>query len=231
MSASESRRRYCPVCDRFADAFLEFGRKRRPDARCPHCGSLERHRLVWRYFQRRTDLLDGPGGTVLHIAPEACFTARLSRVLGDGYITADLGRLPAMVRMDACAAPYPRHAFDALYCSDVLEHIVDDRRAMGEFHRVLKHNGWAVLMVPVTVARTVEDPSVTDPAERRRRFGQEDHVRRYGPDFVDRLRQTGFEVDCVHPHEFLDENETTLISAGSRTVFHCTPSPGTPSAT
>lgn len=195
MGAPDAQQRYCPVCDRLSSAFLEFGRKRRPDARCPGCGSLERHRLVWRYFQCRTDLLDGRVKRMLHVAPEACFAPILGRALGDGYVTADWSRPGAMMRMDVCAMPYPDGAFDVVYCSDVLEHVVDDHRALAEFHRVLKADGWAVLLVPVTVSRTVEDPSVTDPAERRRRYGQEDHVRRYGPDFADRLTDKNFKAD------------------------------------
>lgn len=222
MGAPESRRRYCPVCGRYSGAFLEFGRKRRPDARCPCCGSLERHRLVWRYFERRTDLFDGRSKRVLHVAPETCFAPVFTRVFGDGYVTADWSRPGAMMRMDVCAMPYPDGAFDVAYCGDVLEHVGDDRRAMREFHRVLAADGWAVLLVPVTVSHTVEDPSVTDPNERRRRFGQEDHVRRYGPDFVDRLRQAGFAVSCVRPEEFLERDEAALISAGDRVIFHCT---------
>lgn len=214
--------RYCPVCGRGADAFLEFGRKRRPDARCPHCGSLERHRLVWRYFERRTDLLDGRDKRVLHVAPEACFVGPFARAFGDGYVAADWSRPGVTVRMDVCAVPHPDATFDVLYCSDVLEHVTDDRLAMREFRRVLKPGGWAVLMVPVTAARTIEDPSVTDPEERRRRFGQEDHVRRYGPDFVDRLEESGFRVEQVRPGDFLGPEEIVRISAGDRTLFNCT---------
>lgn len=221
MGDLEATRRYCPVCDRTAGAFLEFGRKRRADARCPNCGSLERHRLVWRYFERRTDLFDGRSKRMLHVAPEACFLQPFERAFGAGYVAADLSRPGAALRMDVCAIPHPDGVFDVLYCSDVLEHVVDDRRAMREFHRVLKPGGWAVLLVPVTVPRTVEDPSVTEPEERRRRFGQEDHVRRYGPDFADRLRVAGFEVVAVRPRDFLDPAEITRIAAGDRTVFHC----------
>jgi SAM-dependent methyltransferase len=78
----------------------------------------------------------------------------------------------------------------------VLEHVPDDRRAMRELHRILAPGGWAVLQTPVRskLTRTDEDPSVTDPAERIRRFGQADHVRVYGADFEDRLRDAGFAV-------------------------------------
>ena len=67
---------------------------------------------------------------------------------------------------------------------------------MSEFFRVLRPGGWAILQVPVDSARseTFEDPSIDDPAERLRLFGQEDHVRIYGGDYVDRLREAGFTV-------------------------------------
>jgi SAM-dependent methyltransferase len=94
----------------------------------------------------------------------------------------------AMVRMDITDIQYPKDTFDVIYCSHVLEHVVDDRKAMREFHRVLRPDGWALLLVPITVEKTFEDPSVTDPEERLSVFGQEDHVRCYGPDYVERLR-------------------------------------------
>jgi hypothetical protein len=41
---------------------------------------------------------------------------------------------------------------------------------------------------------TDEDPRVTSPEERLRRFGQHDHVRVYGRDFATRLEQANFGV-------------------------------------
>ncbi len=190
-------RRFCPVCGQSSRKFRRFGAEAREDARCPHCGSLERHRFTWLYFRDRTDLFDGSSKTMLHVAPEACFEPRLKKALGPGYISADLADPKAMVKMDVTAIPYPDGFFDVIYCSHVLEHVQDDRRAMREFHRVLKAGGWAVLNVPVRVAATVEDPSITDPAGRLAAFGQADHVRRYGRDYADRLREAGFWVMVI----------------------------------
>ncbi|MEQ9229881.1 MAG: SAM-dependent methyltransferase, partial [Cyclobacteriaceae bacterium] len=39
-----------------------------------------------------------------------------------------------------------------------------------------------------------EDPTITDPRERERLFGQDDHVRLYGKDYAERIRSTGFQV-------------------------------------
>ena len=41
---------------------------------------------------------------------------------------------------------------------------------------------------------TFEDKSITDPREREKWYGQDDHVRLYGKDYPDRLRKAGFEV-------------------------------------
>ena len=102
-----------------------------------------------------------------------------------------------MVQMDITRIQFPDDTFDVIYCSHVLEHVPEDRQAMREFHRVLKPGGWTVLQVPVTVDVTFEDPTVTDPAERKRLFGQNDHVRRYGPDYRDRLVGAGFTVQAI----------------------------------
>ncbi len=189
-----------------------------------HCQALERHRLVWLYFQRMTDLFDGGAKQVLHVAPEPAFVPGLKERLGAGYLTADLDDARAMERMDITDIRHPDGSFDVIYCSHVLEHVPDDRKAMREFYRVLRPGGWAVLLVPITAETTVEDPSITDPAERLRLFGQEDHVRRYGPDYRERLEAAGFKVTITHPSSFLKPNEMerTGISEAAGEIYHCT---------
>jgi SAM-dependent methyltransferase len=216
--------RYCPICESSARKFLGFGRPPRSDARCPWCDSLERHRLLWCYFQRMTDLFDGRRKTMLHFAPEPGLEPHLSAALGPLYITADLTSTTVRERMDVTRIGHPNDSFDVIYCSHVLEHVDDDRRAMAELFRVLKPSGWAVLLVPITAEKTFEDPAVTDPQERLRLFGQEDHVRRYGPDYVDRLETAGFLVRRVAPADFLSPRDirrmAVTVAAGD--IFHCT---------
>ena len=81
----------------------------------------------------------------------------------------------------------------------MLEHIPDDLKAMKELFRVLKPGGYAVLQVPYEKERskTFEDNSITDPEERRKIFGQYDHVRVYGMDYFDTLSSVGFQVKAV----------------------------------
>jgi len=189
----------CPICDSEYKKFLPYGRgdSARDNALCPHCLSLERHRLIWLYLKEKTSFFKSPL-KVLHIAPEACFMKPLSRLKTIEYITADLESPLAQVKMDIHAMPFADNTFDVLLCNHVLEHVADDFQAVREIYRVLKPSGWAILQVPFfgnDLADTYEDASITLPADRFKHFGQEDHVRMYGNDYATRLAKSGFKVD------------------------------------
>ena len=188
----------CPCCGGRFRRFLRGGPERRPDARCPRCGSLERHRLVWLWLRRATDLLSAPR-RVLVVAPEPFLQDALRARPHLDYLSIDLESPLAMRRMDLTRLDLPDGSFDAVFCNHVLEHVPDDRAAMRELRRVLRPGGWAVLQTPIDLGResTDEDPTVTRPEERLRRFGQADHVRIYGRDFFDRLRAAGWDVERV----------------------------------
>lgn len=207
--------RFCPVCGRSSRQFRPSGVLRRKDAQCAHCGALERHRLLWHFLKVKTDLFDGTEKRVLHVAPEACFESRLKKFLGDGYVTADLFKPEAMVRMDITRIDFADESFDVILCNHVLEHVQDDRKAMREFVRVLANDGWAILLVPITVEKTFEDPSIVDPEERIKAFGQQDHVRRYGPDYVARLREEGFRVAVAGVNDLFSEDEAIRFGVAS----------------
>ncbi len=185
----------CTVCGANLRRFYPFGTDVvRPEAQCPLCHSLERHRLIWHYFKEKTDLFDGREKTMLHFAPELCLTGRLRALPGMRYWSADLGGRRAMIHLDITKIPFSDKSVNVVYCSHVLEHVLEDVKAMKEIRRVLKDDGWAILQVPIKRKTTFEDPAVTDPKERERIFGQDDHVRIYGTDYVDRLREAGFQV-------------------------------------
>jgi SAM-dependent methyltransferase len=184
----------CPICTSRFRSFLPYGRLRaRPNALCPACQSLERHRLIWLFLQQKTNFFQQPQ-QVLHIAPEACFMAPFEQRHGHGYITADLESPLAKVKMDIHAMPFPDQQFDVVLCNHVLEHVQDDVKAMTEICRVLKPGGFAILQVPFFAPvpdQTFEDLSVTNPRERERLFGQADHVRKYGKDYAHRIARSG----------------------------------------
>jgi SAM-dependent methyltransferase len=188
--------RACPICDA---RFVRF-RKAHPDRAdrgvCPRCASRQRHRLLWLYLQRQTSLSD-ERGRVLHFAPEAGLAARLREMLHGEYLTADIVRGRADLCLDLERLDLASQSVDVVLCVHVLEHVPDDQAALRELHRVLVPGGWGIIQVPIFGARTDEDPAITAPELRELRFGQRDHVRVYGRDFEERLREAGFDVEIV----------------------------------
>jgi len=187
--------RECPICG-FQGPFEPGGPRLRPEAMCPDCQSLERQRLAWLYMLSETNLLDGRTPVrLLHVSPDRSLSTRLANEPLVAQLTADLNPAGVIAQMDISDIYYPEASFDAIYCSHVLEHVPEDRRAMKEMFRVLAPGGWALIQVPLMRDHTDEDPTVTDEAERTRRFGQRDHVRHYGRlDFPKRLAEAGFDV-------------------------------------
>jgi SAM-dependent methyltransferase len=185
----------CPCCGYEDAEFRPFGRRRRPNAQCPSCRSLERHRLIWLVLNHRTSIASAPT-RLLHVAPEPALARPLCCLPTVTCVTGDLSR-PADVRLDLTALPFRSGAFDAILCSHVLEHVPDDGAAMRELRRVLAPAGWAILHVPLnpSLERSFEDASITGPRERERAFGQHDHVRVYGRDYWQRLEEAGFDVE------------------------------------
>lgn len=215
--------RYCPICEKYSRSFFPAGIKKRKDARCIHCGSLERHRFLWLFLSKKTNLFDERPKNVLHIAPKSFLKKRFEKFLGNGYITADLYKSNVMVKMDITDIQYHDQSFSVIICSHVLEHVQDDKKAIRECYRVLNNNGWAIFVVPVSANETFEDSSIIDPEERIKLFGKSDHVRKYGSDFVTRLTNAKFKVDIIEVSDLVDEENAALMgifSAGK--IFYCT---------
>ncbi len=218
----------CPVCEGRFRAFLPFGEDQvRENARCPRCGSLERHRLLFLYLRRRTNFFTAPLRT-LEFAPHPYIQRRLRRQTNLTYTSADLESPLAMLTMDITDIQLADGSIDCILCYHVLEHVPDDRRAMTELFRILSPDGWAILQVPVDLSReaTFEDPAVVDPRERARLFGRPDHVRVYGRDYADRLRGAGFRVSVVDfVAEIGDEAQRFALRDDEPIYFCDKPSP------
>lgn len=185
-----------PIDGKSFSSFLPYGYEvQRKQVLSPSTLSLERHRLLWLYLRDYTDLFSKPH-RVLHFAPEQAFYSRLKNMPHLEYITTDLNSPLADVKADICDLPFENETFDFILCNHVLEHIKDDKKAMRELYRVLTPGGVAITQVPQDLTResTFEDDSITDPRERARIFGQYDHVRIYGRDFFNTLREIGFVV-------------------------------------
>jgi SAM-dependent methyltransferase len=192
----------CPCCGGRFRRFRSWSG--RPDAGCPACGCLERHRALWLWITRETSILSDDL-RVLHIAPEPVFEERLRRRPNLSYTGGDLRPRGDQVRVDLTDIPFGEASFDLVICNHVLEEVPDDGRAIREMYRVLAPGGRLVTQTPVDRDRAVtdEDPSLP-PAERRSRFGADVNVRTYGLDFPSRLEAPGFDVRVVRYVDELD---------------------------
>lgn len=203
---------------------------KRANAKCPQCGSLERHRLLWHFLQSKTNLFQDKL-KVLHVAPEKLFFSRLSKLpnleytpcakFGEGF-TDEYPK--GTVNKDITSLEEVDRTYDVILCSHVLEHIPDDIQAMKELHRVLRPDGWAILQVPLNPAFdvTYEDFSITDPKAREQAFGQYDHVRVYGKDYSTRLTKVGFKVRQQKTNELYSSQEIFRYGFDKgEDIFYC----------
>ena len=136
-----------------------------------------------------------------HGKPERGISKRLCRLGNIDYTAIDLDGRQDALKADLTALPFTSQ-FDLVLCSHVLEHIPDDHKALREMRRVLRPGGIAVMQHPIDRGRekTFEDWAITTPEERDRIFFQSDHVRIYGRDIEDRIRNAGFAVQMVLLH-------------------------------
>ena len=188
-----------PIDGKSFRSFLPYGYEYpRENVLSPSTLSLERHRLLWLYLKQDTDFFHKPL-RLLHVAPEQAFYHRFRKQSNLDYVTTDLLSPLADIKADICNLPLEDDQFDVILCNHVLEHIPDDRKALSELYRVMKPGGWGIFQVPQDLGRevTFEDASITDREERRKIFGQYDHVRIYGKDYFDILRRAGFQVDSI----------------------------------
>lgn len=207
---------YCPACNRDVKDFRPGGgRGKRPRARCPHCGALERHRFL-------ALILDGlaPGiletGRVLDIAPSPYVSSRMERIGPDRYVRMDLD--PAAdgrsieVQASLTQLPFADESFDLIVCYHVLEHVPDDAQAMRELVRVLSRGGLALMQVPFRPGTITDEDPEAPVEERIRRFGQADHVRWYGDDLEARLSAAGLAGARIRVADVLSESAAHVFA-------------------
>lgn len=188
--------RECNICG-YSGSFYPFGHNLRRDAGCPKCRSLERHRLFKLFYDENPQYFYGKD--ILHFAPEKSLLM-FTKTGAKSYLTADLFSQFADVKLNIEQIEM-QDQFDTVIASHILEH-VDDYKALRSIHDALRPGGVLLAMVPIAEnLKTFEDGSITDLKLRELYFGQHDHVRWYGGDFVDRVEAAGLEVKRYVPTE------------------------------
>lgn len=184
----------CPVCGFHAHKFIPVHDGE--NQLCPHCGSIERKRLLWLYLSDELKIQEQNNFNVLHFSPSPALFRKLKAMKNIEYVPTAFDNPLIKNHFDITSLPFAENYFDLIICYHVLEHVANDKKAMSELYRVVKHGGILLIQVPYSENDTVEDSTITNPTERKKHFGQEDHVRYYGRiDFVKRLENAGFKVE------------------------------------
>ncbi len=209
---------YCPFCEKYVPHFYPIicGNHIDLNVQCPSCKSYERHRFQYLYYNNETDLFR-PKHTisVLHCAPEELFFQLLENNEKIDYYPVDKcedftvcgKRMRDYI--DITQIPYEDNTFDYILCNHVLEHIPDEQLALSELKRVLKPDGIAFLNVPIDVNldHTLENPSYNTDVLRLKYYGQCDHVRKYGNDYITHLEAAGFVATGISAEDYFSKEE------------------------
>lgn len=211
----------CPMCGWQGREFYTVQYPKKPAVThiCPNCESASRHRLAYTFLK---DELPQFAKNTLHFAPETSVTPWL-KAISTHYLSVDLTSSAAMKHMDINQLRCDDNEFSLIWCSHVLEHIETDERAMTELFRVLQPGGLAVILVPIYGDVSYEDRDITSAEDRLKHFYQEDHVRLYGLDIVQRLEKIGFDVEVLSvddlPAEQVEREQLSYPS--TKEVFKC----------
>ena len=156
------------------------------------------------------------------MAIEPCLEPRFKKWLGVKYLTTDLFNPHAMVTINITNIEYPDQSFEIIYCSHVLEHFQNGKKAIRKFPSVMKDNGWSILFISIYAEKTFDKPFKVEYAERLKAFGQEDHVRRYDPNYINILHEIGCSIELTKFIIFFQKAEAIrigLIASGS--IYYC----------
>ena len=183
---------YCSICRSSFSTFFEFGFSNptiekysivgaglSPYGTCPRCLSNDRERHVFLYLQKHHPELFIKQLKMLHIAPEKNLWELFRRQKNIDYTPAGLDMQLASVNMDITNISEGDNSFDVVISINTI------------------HNLNEQVPISFVIDKTIEDSAVVDPNERREKFGQSDHVRIYGIDYISRLESVGFSVEMV----------------------------------
>ena len=166
----------CNICKKNLRSFVSLENK---DLLCPFCGSLSRNRRLWHLLNEQNILT----GNIIHFSPSRTLFRKLRNYNNVSYISSDYeNEFLADYKFDITNIDQPSECFDVIICYHILEHIIDDKKAITELYRILKPSGIIIVQTPFKKGEIYEDISIISPLERKHHFGQEDHVRVYSVD-------------------------------------------------
>lgn len=196
------------------------------DYYCPICWSNDRARLIYKYLSEKFGDNAKIPSSIAHFAPDWGLNRAIKRRFPlSKLVTLDLFMDGVDVKADLQdLRSINTGEFDIVICSHVLEHVPDDMKALSEISRILNVSWIGIFLVPIPLGLDSihEDPTESNPDERLRRFGQDDHIRMYSKKgFMDRL-STYFNVHQLWIDDFGIETFTRLWLKKESILYVCT---------
>ena len=144
---------------------------------------------------------------ILHFAPEPIISLKIKKEAAH-YATADFFRTDCDYKLDMTnMQEIDNESFDIVIAFDVLEHVQNYQKALKEVYRILSPGGYGIFTVPQkdNLAVTYENQNVKTPEDRKKFFGQSDHLRIFGDDFPKNIENEDFKVNVINEINFTSE--------------------------
>lgn len=232
--SAKNSSKYCPCCNTYLKEWSSFKKYQWVDSYnadlfelqkdncvCPVCLSAPRQRIEMSWLNEQ----DLSNKKVLLWAPERSIK-RFFKRKHIKIITADLYKDNVMKKENIEKTSFKDEEFDYIICNHVLEHVSNLKNALDDTFRILKKSGCALIMVPLDcmLDKTIEDQNVVDDEQRKKLYGQSDHLRLFGQDFDDTLKEAGFSVERFIGDEACGEEILPIVAPAkydSNILFIC----------
>ncbi len=187
---------------------------------CMFCGSFDRERHLFMYFDKLNLWEQFRNAEIIHFAPEKILSAKIEQSYPLKYVKADLFPTDRSIKkIDLTSIPFADQSFNFVICNHVLEHVIDYKKALKEIYRVLKKNGIAILQTPFSqiLHANFEDEGINSDELRNIYYGQQDHVRLFSEkQFISSLKEAGFDVQIIKHSEFFDQHAAKYFGVNSK---------------
>ena len=208
----------CLICSAKSKKFIPISFYNSDDKICPSCGALSRSRALGVYVKKN---FKDQSQKVLDFSPHRSLNDFFKSIF-ENYISSDFeNQFYAQKSYDITQINEADRSFDLIICFHVLEHILEDKKAIKELNRVLKSDGHLLIQVPLKKGVTFQDNSIISKEGRLKAFGQEDHVRVYGEDSLQLiLKEGGFNVNPINIVKEYNKEEKKLYGFSENEIIY-----------
>jgi SAM-dependent methyltransferase len=183
----------CPICGWSGRKFYDYieGESVSRGVECPRCLSHGRHRSLYRWLENDFRLAE-KSGRALVCAPEKPIDPLWKKATAVKCVRLDIEPSRGVdLLADLQEIPFAGDAFDIIWCHHVLEQVPDDKKALGEFLRVLRPETGTLI---ISSAMSGDEKTNEFGSSNVNHFG---NWRIYGQDFPRKLSDAGFDVSEV----------------------------------